>query len=109
MKNATKISSKTLSRVLSLSLVVLSLSAATSAFAKVVTVEGTIDKVVPEKTEIYVLADGKKHEFYFSEKTEIVKAGQPVAFDTLKKAGKVKVTADKVGKRYDPLKVELLD
>lgn len=80
-----------------------------SAMAKTVTVEGTIDKIVPEKTEIYVLSEGKKHEFYFSEKTEIVKAGQPVAFSTLKKSDKVKVTADKVGKRYDPLKVELVD
>lgn len=96
-------------RLLALSLVSFSMMLATSAMAKVVTVEGTIDKVVPEKTEIYVLADGKKHEFYFSEKTEIVRAGQPAAFDTLKKSGKVKVTADKVGKRYDPLKVELLD
>jgi hypothetical protein len=77
--------------------------------AAVVTIEGAIDKIVPEKREIYVLSEGKKHEFYFTEKTEIVKAGQPVSFETLKKSGKVKVTADKIGKRLDPLKVEILD
>ncbi len=82
---------------------------AAPVFAATVTIEGAIDKVVPEKREIYVLADGKKHEFYFNDKTEITKAAQAVAFETLKKSMKVKVTADKVGKRLDPLKVELLD
>lgn len=82
---------------------------ASVSHAVVVTVEGAIDKVVPEKREIYVLADGKKNEFYFTDKTEIVKNGAPVSFDALKKSRKVKVTADKVGKRLDPLKVELLD
>ncbi len=81
----------------------------TSAFAAIVTIEGVVDKVVPEKTEIYVLADGKRHEFYFNEKTELTQAGQKVAFQVLKKSQKVKVTADKVGKRLDPIKVELLE
>lgn len=85
------------------------LSLTSTARSEVITVEGVIDKVVPEKTEIYVLAGGKKHEFYFTSKTEIVKAGAPIAFDVLKKSAKVKVTADKIGKRLDPLKVELLD
>ncbi len=80
-----------------------------AAHAALVTIEGTIDKVVPAKREIYVLADGKKHELYFSDKTELVKGGQPVAFEFLKTKGKVKVTADKVGKRLDPVKVELVD
>lgn len=79
------------------------------AQAAIVTIEGSIDKVVPEKREIYVLADGKKHEFYFTDKTEITKSGQPASFDVLKKALKVKVTADKIGRRYDPLKVEIAD
>ena len=81
----------------------------TSAFAAVVTIEGVVDKVVPEKTEIYVLADGKRHEFYFNDKTEVIQAGHKVTFAVLKKAQKVKVTADKVGKRLDPIKVELLE
>jgi phosphoenolpyruvate-protein kinase (PTS system EI component) len=77
--------------------------------AAAVTLEGVIDKVVPEKTEIYVLADGKRHELYFNEKTEVTQAGQKVAFAILKKSQKVKVTADKVGKRLDPIKVEVLE
>ena len=81
----------------------------TSVYATVVTIEGVVDKVVPEKTEIYVLADGKRHEFYFNEKTELTQSGQKVAFAFLKKSQKVKVTADKVGKRLDPIKVELLE
>jgi hypothetical protein len=81
----------------------------TFSFAAVVTIEGLVDKVVPEKTEIYVLADGKRHEFYFTDKTELTQAGQKVAFTVLKKSQKVKVTADKVGKRLDPLKVEVLE
>ncbi len=81
----------------------------TSALAAVVTIEGVVDKVVPEKTEIYVLADGKRHELYFSDKTEVTQAGQKVTFAVLKKSQKVKVTADKVGKRLDPIKVELLE
>ncbi|CAN5506119.1 hypothetical protein BH10BDE1_BH10BDE1_12990 [soil metagenome] len=80
-----------------------------SAIAAVVTIEGAVAKVVPDKKEIYVLSDGKRHEFYFTPKTEIVKGGQPVAFELLKVSGKVKVTADKIGKRLDPIKVELLD
>ncbi len=81
----------------------------TSTFAAVVTIEGVVDKVVPEKSEIYVLADGKRHEFYFNDKTEVTRAGQKVTFAVFKKAQKVKVTADKVGKRLDPIKVELLE
>jgi cold shock protein len=77
--------------------------------AAIVTFEGSIAKVVPEKREIYVLADGKKHELYFNEKTRLEKAGQPVSFDQLKPNGKVKVTADKIGKRLDPVTVELVD
>ena len=75
----------------------------------VITVAGIVDKVVPEKTEIYVLADGKRHEFYFTEKTELIQSGQKVAFTVLKKAQKVRVIADKVGKRLDPIKVEVLE
>ncbi len=82
---------------------------ASLAPAAVITVEGVVDKVVAEKSEIYVLADGKKHEFYFTPKTEIVKAGRLAKFAELKKSMKVKVTADKVGRRLDPLKVELFD
>ena len=96
-------------RALMLTSAVVLISQFSLAQAAIINVEGVIDKVVPEKTEIYVLADGKRHEFYFSKKTEISRAGQPVAFEMLKKAMKVKVTADKIGRRLDPLKVEILE
>lgn len=96
------------SLLIAIGLVGIGLTIAT-ARAATVTIEGVVDKVVPEKTEIYVLADGKRHEFYFNEKTEVTQSGQKVAFAVLKKAQKVKVTADKVGKRLDPIKVELLE
>lgn len=95
-------------RVLLMVLPIFAVLVSSVAFTAVVTVEGEIEKVVPEKREIYVLADGKKNEFYFTAKTEILKGGQGITFETLKKGQKVKVTADKVGKRLDPLKVELI-
>lgn len=79
------------------------------AEAAQVTIEGVIDKVVTEKTEIYVVAGGKKHELYFSKKTEVVKGSAPLTFSDLKVNQKVKVVADKVGRRLDPLRVEIVD
>ncbi|MES2770032.1 MAG: hypothetical protein V4596_12885 [Bdellovibrionota bacterium] len=91
--------------ILSLAIALLS----SSAFAvDITTVEGTISKVVPAKKEIYVMAEGKKHEFYFQENTELVQNGAPAAFDALKVDQKVKVDAKKVGRRLDPVKVEIL-
>lgn len=90
-----------------LSFAVLALSV--SAFAADLTVEGTVSKVVPEKKEIYVLAEGKKHEFYFKENTELLQNGAPAEFSALKVDQKVKVGAKKVGKRLDPVKVEILN
>lgn len=80
-----------------------------SAFAADLTVEGTISKVVPAKKEIYVMAEGKKHEFYFKDNTELLQNGAPAAFEVLKVDQKVKVEAKKVGKRLDPVKVEILN
>jgi hypothetical protein len=90
-----------------LSLIV-SLFTAGSLFAADLTVEGTVSKVVPAKKEIYVLADGKKHEFYFKDNTELLQNGEPAEFSALKVDQKVKVEAKKVGRRFDPLKVEIL-
>ncbi len=86
----------------------LSLLVSTAAFAAPVTFEGTVDKVVPAKKEIYVMSEGKKIELYFTDKTELTTAGTKTDFATLTKDQKVKVEADKVGKRYTPLKVEIL-
>ena len=70
-------------------------------------VEGIIVKVVPSKKESYVLADGKKHEYYFSDNTKILAHDKEIAFDELKEGNSVKVTANKIGKRLDPITVEI--
>jgi hypothetical protein len=92
-----------------LSLLILGFSM--SALAATSVVEGTVAKVVKEKKEIYVTSkdDGKKYEYYFHKGTKLTKAGADVAFDLLVKDQKVKVTADKKGKRLDPQHVEILE
>jgi hypothetical protein len=72
------------------------------------TVEGAIAKVVARKKEIYVQGPDKKHEFYFKPTTELTQNGQTTAFETLKEGQKVRVTYVTVGKRTDPVKVEIL-
>jgi hypothetical protein len=72
-------------------------------------VEGTIVKVVPKETEIYVESGGVKHEYYFGPKTKVLKGKADAAFADLKVGMKVKVTADKKGKRLDPVTVEILE
>lgn len=92
-----------------LSAVVIAAQLPSLVLAAMITFEGQIEKVVAEKTEIYVIADGKKNELYFTPQTEVVQAGKPAAFAVLRKGMKVKVTADKVGRRLDPRKVEVLE
>ncbi len=75
------------------------------------TVQGKVDKVVPAEKEIYVIsdADGKKYEYYFTKNTQLIQAGRAVTFDLLTKGIKVKVVAQRKGKRLDPMHVEILD
>jgi hypothetical protein len=75
------------------------------------TVEGTVQKVVAKKKEIYVTpADGsKKLEFYFPESAQYLKGGQPVGFEALKEGQKVRVTFTRKGKRLNPSKAEILE
>jgi len=76
--------------------------------AGVVEIEGSISKVVPSKKEIYVKdAAGKKHEFYFTDTTTVTSGGAPTEFSTLKEGTKVKVKAEKHGKRLTPVAVEV--
>ena len=76
--------------------------------ANIVEIEGTVVKVVPKKKEIYVKdAAGKKHEFYFKPHTKLMSAGAPAEFSALKEGLNVKVSAEKHGKRLDPLTVEI--
>ncbi len=76
--------------------------------ASELTVEGPIAKVVARKKEIYVQGPDKKHEFYFKKDTQLTQGGQPAEFSVLKEGQKVRVTYKLVGKRQDPLKVEIL-
>jgi|SRR5699024_1950449 len=73
------------------------------------TYEGTIQEVVPAESEIYVeTPDGKTLELYFIEETELTMDGSTVPFDSLETDQKVRVKVKKVGKRLDPLSVEIL-
>ena len=72
--------------------------------------QGTVDKVVPEESEIYVkTADDKRLELYFNDNTELTQNGQVVPFETLKEGQKVEVTVEKVGKRLEPLAVTITE
>lgn len=73
------------------------------------TYEGTIKKVNPDESEIYVDSDGKELELYFIEETKLTKAGEPAEFSALEKGQTVKVEVKKVGKRLDPLSVEIVE
>lgn len=70
--------------------------------------EGKIVEVNPPQREIYVFADGQKNEYYFTDQTAIVQNGQKVPFGKLVEGDKVRVSAKKIGKRLDPVEVEIL-
>src|SRR5690606_13978678 len=74
------------------------------------TYQGTIDKVEPEKTEIYVTtSDDKTLELYFTENTSLTRNGDTVDFSTLREGQNVEVQVEKVGQRLDPISVQILD
>lgn len=74
------------------------------------TYQGTVDKVVPEESEIYVkTADDKRLELYFNENTELTQDGQTVPFETLKEGQQVEVTVEKVGQRLEPIAVSITE
>lgn len=98
--------------LISLTLFVVSAGAfSATALAAPSIIEGNIAKIVEKKREIYVQskADGKKHEYYFNDQTQISKGGKPAQFSDLKVDQHVKVTAEKKGKRLDPQQVEILE
>lgn len=72
-------------------------------------IEGEIVKVVPAEREIYVESGGKKHEYYFNPATKVFRGDKEAAYEDLKKGMKVKVSANKIGKRLDPLEVRILE
>lgn len=74
------------------------------------TYQGTIQKVEPEKTEIYVeTADGKTLELYFTETTTLTRKGETTEFSALKEGQNVEVQVEKTGKRLDPISVTILE
>ena len=74
------------------------------------TYTGTINKVEPDKREIYVNTDQDKTlELYFTDETKLMRQGNTVAFAELQKGQKVRVTVERVGKRLDPIAVEIME
>lgn len=72
-------------------------------------IEGEIVKVVPSEREIYVESGGKKHEYYFNPATKVFRGEKEASYEDLKKGMRVKVSANKIGKRLDPLEVRILE
>lgn len=74
------------------------------------TYRGSIKKVNPEKSEIYVTTDDDKVlELYFTDNTELTYMGDPVMFEILEVGQPVEVVVEKSGKRLDPISVEILE
>lgn len=73
------------------------------------TYTGTIAEVNAEEDEIYVDADGKELELYFTDETKLTQGGDSAEFSALEKGQKVEVEVEKVGKRLDPLSVKILE
>lgn len=74
------------------------------------TYQGTVKKVNPEKTEIYVtIEEDKTLELYFTDKTSLTRNGETVMFSELAEGQNVEVEIEKVGKRLDPVSVKILE
>jgi len=71
--------------------------------------EGKIVKVEPAEREIYVYSQGEKLEYYFNKDTEVSEKGEARKYEDLKEGQSVRVSSKKIGRRLDPLKVEILD
>jgi hypothetical protein len=96
-------------------LLALSITLACSSAASALTtppnseIEGVIVKVVPSEREIYVESEGKKHEYYFNPMTKVVRGNEEKKYEDLQKGMRVKVSANKIGKRLDPFEVRILE
>lgn len=71
------------------------------------TYSGTIKKVNPDESEIYVDSEGRELELYFTETTTLTQADKPAEFSALKKGQNVEVEVKKVGQRLDPVSVKI--
>lgn len=72
------------------------------------TAEGKVVEKVPSKKEIYVMTDNGKNEYYFNSSTTVSKSGEEKSYSDIPEGGRVRVTANKIGKRLDPIHVEIL-
>lgn len=74
------------------------------------TYQGTVKEVEASKTEIYVeTEEGQTLELYFTEQTDLTRNGSTINFSELEEGQNVEVEVEKVGKRLDPISVEILD
>ncbi len=73
------------------------------------TYKGTVKEVKPDEREIYVKHEDQKLELYFTDSTKLMQGGRSVDFSTLKKDQKVSVKVEKMGKKLNPLEVQILD
>ena len=72
------------------------------------TYRGTISEVNPYEREIYVKTpDNRTLELYFTDATNLTQNGTAVEFSALKLGQLVEVTVEKVGKKLDPLRVDI--
>ncbi len=72
------------------------------------TYTGTISEVNAGEREIYVKTpDNKTLELYFTDATNLTQNGTPVEFSALQKGQTVEVTVEKVGKKLDPIRVDI--
>ncbi len=73
------------------------------------TYEGSILKVNPDETEIYVSLDEKRVlELYFSEKTTVSRGERKTTFDALEKGQSVSVEVERTDEGMVPLSVTIL-
>lgn len=70
--------------------------------------KGKVAEVKPDEKEIYVKHNDQKLELYFSDSTKLMKNGEQVDFKMLKKDQEVEVKVEKMGKKLNPLKVNIL-
>ncbi len=73
------------------------------------TYTGTIEKVKPDEDEIYVDYEGQELELYFTDETQLTRKGEDAEFSALESGQKVEVKVKKVGKRLDPMSVDILE
>ena len=73
------------------------------------TYEGTITEINADEVEIYVKTDdGKTLELYFTESTTVQRDTLQASFEDLREDQRVRVEVSTVGRRLDPVSVEIL-